>query len=61
VCWEKDDFKISKVNLKLVEKLMRLAVDKDFYYYAFEGVPLTEFMKKIKYKKIDISKYLTPI
>lgn len=61
--WKHDDFKVSKITMKLIEKLVQLTANNSkIQTGGIYGLPLLGFVDKIlKGKKIDISDVLTPL
>jgi hypothetical protein len=59
--WKIHDLKISKMTLKLLEHLMELTLKHKLSIVGVFGVPFHELIERMKYKKINISKFLSPM
>lgn len=62
ISWEEDDFKITKLTFKFLQKIMELVNEKKITgYAALSGVKLSKVMDSLANKKINISDVLTPL
>lgn len=53
--WEKSDFAISRLSMKLIHQLMKLTADKTIKSAGFYGLPLTKVIDRLKREKINIT------
>lgn len=60
--WKENDFKITKLSMKFLEKLMEKIIKKEVNIGDVYGFPLRDIIEDLKrLKKIDLSKYFTPL
>jgi hypothetical protein len=59
--WNEDDFKVSKLTFKLLERMMRISAAKKYKCVETFGCKLTEIVSDLKKKKLPIKDVLEPL
>ena len=61
VRWEEEDFRVSKLSFKLLDKIMHLVADNKHQCVDLHGISLHKVVADLKKKNIDISDVLSPL
>lgn len=59
--WEEEDFRVSKLSFKLLNKIMHLVADDKHKCVDIYGIPLHKIVADLKKKNIDLSDVLSPL
>lgn len=59
--WEEEDFRISKLSFKLLERIMHLVAEDKHSCPDLYGISLHKIVDELKEKSIDISDVLSPL
>jgi hypothetical protein len=59
--WEEEDFRVSKLSFKLLERIMHLVAENKHTCPDLYGISLHRIVDELKKKKIDISDVLSPL
>lgn len=59
--WETDDFKITKISLQLLERIMQVVATQDITCPSLSGFPLHIIIKMFKKKGYDLSDLFSPL
>lgn len=59
--WEEDDFRLSKISFKLLERCVQILVENKYSCASLHGLTLRFINEQLKKKNIDISDTFSPL